>query len=187
MFSISGKRNGQKEMIDKVANINVGAGIILAVTDFEWTLIRSILVLGKTPTVELRDKLLNKSTKFDKIEAIWNEEIKAQPLKKLFDEWQSPDGQKPVEWNDIKAAREVRNILVHSGESSVDDETAHAIIRLLEKACDILCAFAKTQGKELYDRLTPRPRKRGEGEYKSKTRNRWREVHQKCAGFSQKY
>ena len=187
MFSISEKRDGRKEMIGKVASVNVRAGIILAITDFEWTLIRSILVLGKTPTVELRDKLLDKSTKFDKIETIWNEEIKAQPLKKLFDEWASQNGLKPVEWNDIKAAREVRNILVHSGESSVDDETAHAIIRLLEKACDILCAFAKSKGKELYDNLKPRPRKRGQGEYKSKTRDRWQKAHQKCAGFSQKY
>ena len=187
MFSISEKRDGRKEMIDKVASVNVRAGIILAVADFEWTLIRSILVLGKTPTVELRDKLVGDKAGFKKYEEIWNEEIKNQPLKKLFDEWASQNGLKPVEWNDICTAREVRHLLVHNGESCVDDEIARAIIRLLENACDIFCAFAKTKGKELYGRLAQRPRKRGEGEYNSKTRKRWSEVHKKCADFSKKY
>ena len=67
MFALSVRRDERKEIIGSVAKINIGAGIALAAADYEWTLARCILVLGKSPTVILRDKLCSRNTKDDEL------------------------------------------------------------------------------------------------------------------------
>ena len=72
MFELSIKRKESREIIDDVAKINIGAGIALAAADYEWTLNRCILVLGKSPTITLRDKLCDPKINHDELKKIKN-------------------------------------------------------------------------------------------------------------------
>ena len=156
MFGIQENRENRKALIEKIANANVGAGVILASTDFDWTLARCILVLGKTPTVTLRDELLQPKTGLEGYKDIWKKEIASQSLTTLFDDWAKKNGLAPVNWSEIRTARDLRNYLVHGLQSNVEEEIGQAIINLLERACDILCAFAQSKEKDLFAKLTPR-------------------------------
>lgn len=153
MFALSVRRDERKEIIGSVAKINIGTGIALAAADYEWTLARCILVLGKSPTVILRDKLCSRNTKDDELKKIWQEEIK-NSLPALFDKACKRGSN--ISWKLIKDAKEYRNLLMHGIECSIEDKIGLAVIHIYESACDILYRFALSQGKNIYDRLPPR-------------------------------
>lgn len=158
MFKYSENREKRRKMIHTIAEINPGAGVILAVVDFEWTLNRCILVLGKSPTVTLRDALLCAPiTGMETQKKIWKTEIKSQALTTLFDKWAEKNDLPTIAWSDIKTAQYCRNQLVH-GVRSIDDNTAKVVTDILENACEILCRFAESRKKNIYGRLHPRPR-----------------------------
>ena len=188
MFGIQENRENRKALIEKIANANVGAGVILASTDFDWTLARCILVLGKTPTVTLRDELLQPKKGLEGYKDIWKKEIASQSLTTLFDDWAKKNGLAPVNWSEIRTARDLRNYLVHGLQSNVEEEIGQAIINLLERACDILCAFAQSKEKDLFAKLTPRKRKNEPGKkQENQTAKKIRDNYQKCKKIVKKY
>ena len=182
MFALSIKRKERREIIDTVAKVNIGAGIALAAADYEWTLNRCILVLGKSPTITLRDKLCNHTTKNDKLKEIWKEEINNSSLPATFE-----NNDKNIKWQDLKFARDYRNLLMHGIECNIEDETGWAVIYIYESACEILYHFALSQGKDIYDRLRPRQRKGAEIKISDRTSQRKYEVQKALKDYCKKH
>lgn len=177
MFKILCGREERRKLINEIAEVNLCAGIILAASDFEWTLNRCILVLGKTPTVTLRDKLLD-GNKYKTVEQKWSNEIQDVAFEKVFE---SCKNKHLVTWENIKTAYKVRNFLVHGVMGSIDDEVAQVLIYILEEACDCLCNFAKNRSKDLYGRMKPRKRKGVEAKSKGSTVKKLSDVKKQCA------
>ena len=50
--------------------------VILAAADFEWTVRRAILALGRSPTKHIREKVLANCTGLEKYKNAWKEEVK---------------------------------------------------------------------------------------------------------------
>ena len=182
MFALSIKRKERREIIDVVAKINIGAGIALAAADYEWTLNRCILVLGKSPTITLRDKLCNYNTKNDKLKEIWKEEINNSSLPAIFE-----NNDKNIKWQDLKFARDYRNLLMHGIECNIEDEIGLAVIYIYESACEILYHFALSQDKDIYDRLRPRQRKGAEIKISDRTSQRKYEVQKALKDYCKKH
>ena len=186
MFKYSENRKERRKMIHGIAEINPGAGAILAAVDFEWTLNRCILVLGKSPTVTLRDSLLCPKNKvIETQKTLWKQEIKSQALTTLFDKWAKEHGLHTIAWSDIKTSMSCRNQLVHSVRS-IDDNTAKIVTDVLETACDILCKFAESRKKDIYGRLHPRPRLKSEDKSK-RTLDKTTRVNSQLKSLVQKY
>ena len=187
MFKYSETRQERKKVLRKIAGINPGAGLILAAADFEWTLNRCILVLGKSPTVTLRDELLcPKNTGIDTQKHAWKKEIKNQALTTLFDKWAKEHDLPTIAWSDITTAISCRNQLVHSVRNNIDDNTARVVIYIFETACDTLCRFAESRNKDIYGRLHPRARAKGESKT-SKTTEKIANVNAKLKPLVEKY
>ena len=184
MFAISIKRKGRREIIDAVAKINIGAGIALAAADYEWTLNRCILVLGKSPTVTLRDKLCDPKINHDELKKIWQNET-TSTLQSIFDRAYKKD--KNISWQDILSAKKYRNLLMHGIECNIEDEIGLTVIHIYESACEILYQFALTQGKDIYERLRPRQRKGAEIKKADKTSTRKYEVQKALKDYCQKH
>lgn len=187
MFKYSENRQERKEVICKIAEINPGAGLILAAADFEWTLNRCILALGKSPTVTLRDELhCPKNTGINTQKQAWKREIKVQSLITLFDKWAEKHDLPTIAWSDIKTATYCRNQLVHGVRNNIDDNTARAVIYIFETACDTLCEFAKSRRNDIYGRLHPRPRLKGEAKT-SKTTEKISKVNAQLKSIVERY
>ena len=84
MFLVEDTRNGRSDMIRSLIETDRSLAALAAVADFEWTIRRCILALGKSPTMTIRMEVLDKAT-FKDYTRIWNEEVYPRVKIKLKD------------------------------------------------------------------------------------------------------
>lgn len=124
--------------------------VLLAAGNFEWTLYRAIISLGKEPNVELREKM-SRVYGLERYKEFWREKIASQP-----------DGKPLTEvvknWSALKDAFSLRNKLIHGRERCTYNMAAPKVEVMLQ-AVDEIHNYCLAQNVDLDKTLRVRKRK----------------------------
>jgi hypothetical protein len=153
MFIVNDLPEIRHGKIRRYAEEDAAVGLILAAVDFEWTVRRAILALGKNPTKQIKIEVLAKSKNsgLDHYKKCWRTEvfpIYSIGLPDFIDGWQS-----------LKNAFELRNRLVH-GRGVSGEAFTKARMETCLNASEKLTKFAAEHCSPLYGqriaRIKPR-------------------------------
>ena len=158
MFRVKDGRDKRKCMIARYAVLEPYIGVLVAAADFEWTCRRSILALSKDPTAEIKEELFQKQRWGLKLAKAWEQKIcqtKCSKIKfhEIFDVWAKENMSSYVLWADIEYAMMWRNRLIHGVENDIGESEGYDCVNILECANDILDAFVKEKGGDIYSML----------------------------------
>jgi len=151
----------RRAIVEKHAEMDPVVGFLVAMVDFEWTLRRTILALGKRPTQEIRKCILSKCSGVDGYKDAWKEVIEgcegAPTLVKLFSaegvpSWTGDTNDNPG----ILQAFALRNKMVHGCEGAPGGSYLKPYLALLLSAVDVLQTFAESYGVNINGRVVRR-------------------------------
>jgi hypothetical protein len=125
--------------------------VILAAADFEWTVRRGILALGKSPNADIRAEVLAKCSGLDSYKDAWKAEVKERFGKGL------PEVIK--DWQGFKVAYELRHRLVHGIAGTTGQSYAGKRVDAVLRASMDVASFASANAVDLFARLPVRRRK----------------------------
>lgn len=125
--------------------------VLLAATDFEWTVRRRILALGSSPNAEIRSGVLVRCTGLDKYKDAWNREVKKRFGKGLPEVVSN--------WQEFKKAFDLRHRLVHGVSGTTGVQYAECRVLLVLQASREIAEFGLSQNIDLFCRLPVRRRK----------------------------
>ncbi len=124
--------------------------VLLAAVDFEWTVRRAILALGKKPTVIIREKILRHCHGLKAYSDPWRSEIKPKHLVGLADVVGN--------WDDFKKAYQLRHTLVHGAQGTTGTQYAAIRVDAMLSASKAIATFCTNHGTHLFSRLPVRKR-----------------------------
>ena len=154
MFLVDDTRKERSEKIRSLIDSDLSLAALSAVLDFEWTLRRCILALGKSPTMTIRMEILDKAT-FKDYTRIWNEEVYPSVKIKLKD--LLPD----FKIND-KHIFTLRNRIFQGELEAYGFVKFHYTkldVEMILSASEKLTKFAEEKNKPIYDRRIIRNKK----------------------------
>lgn len=134
--------------------------VLLAATDFEWTVRRAIIALGSSPTAAIKDyggALYRRHGLSDYKEA-WRIEVKPKHhvnLADLVPTWQFFS----------ESAYKLRHTLVHGTHGSVSEKYAKPRIEAILNASKAIIEFASAKNVDLYSRIKVRQRPKVKHQY----------------------
>ena len=159
MFLVSDRsRANRRKLIARVAGGDSVVQVLLAAIDFEWTLRRTVLALGYSPTKSLAEKMNETRFRhFDGIKKLWKEEVvghlgKDTPaLAQVIDaEAKMPAAAKGSASACLQKAREFRNSIVHGIQGSCGKEYGELQADVFFAASDALATFAMKHKKDIF-------------------------------------
>lgn len=125
--------------------------VILAAADFEWTVRRAILALGKSPNADIRTGVLARCSGLDKYRDAWKAEVKPRFEKGL--------PEVIADWDGFKEAFGLRHRLVHGVAGTTGLNYAATRVETVLQASADVAAFAAANAIDLFARLPVRRRK----------------------------
>ena len=170
MFLVSdGSRKYRKEVIDRVAGEDMVLRVLLAAIDFEWTLRRTILALGWSPTKVLADKFdQSKYRKIEGLKKLWNDEVVVRvgestpTVVELVNEHPFANKKNKRSWDCLCEAWDLRHKLVHGLQGCCGEDYGRRMSDVLLFATDRLVEFAEKHGKNVFRVIRrTKPVKRG--------------------------
>lgn len=126
--------------------------VLLSAADFEWTVRRAILALGRSPNVDLRTGILSRCTGLDRYKEAWQLEVarhRGQTLPSVI-----PD------WAKFKEAFKLRHRVIHGVDGFVSTQYAAERVDAILAATSAIAKYSNSQGVDLYSRLPIRRRKK---------------------------
>jgi hypothetical protein len=144
MFLVSDNQVNRHEKICSFLAKEPIIAVLLAAIDFEWTVRRAILALGRRPTKDIRVSM-QRTSGHQGYKDVWNEEVKPQ-LKKTLAE-AIPD------WCGVTEAFRYRHRLVHGVEGTISAERADSSVKAFLKASTALEEIAMEHDGTLYRRI----------------------------------
>jgi hypothetical protein len=149
MFLVQDDMKTREDKLKQFIKSDASIGLIFSVINFEWLLRRAIIALGSSSNAEVKKALGEKHGGIDGYKEIWNKEVYPKTRKRMNDVI--------PEWQKLKAAIKMRNILVHGVESiSWDRATENSLIVL--HASKSLIQFCKENKVDVFQRLPVRRR-----------------------------
>jgi hypothetical protein len=149
VFLVSDSLESRQTKIETIQVHEPAIAVLVAASDFEWTLRRAIYRLGKSSTKEMKDKVLFRINGLSRYEKAWNREVKprfGKELKDLIPDWGFFE----------KTAYNLRNKLVHGEQGTTSLEYASRCVRALLTASAALTKFAEENGEPIYGERLPR-------------------------------
>jgi hypothetical protein len=143
MFLVSDTLESRQKKIRSFLEREPAIGVILAATDFEWTVRRTILALGTNPTKDIR-RNLERERGLDGYKHCWKREVRPRLRVGLAQE--VPD------WRSLKRAFDLRNRLIHGVISPPGISYARDRADAVLKASAALVKFAERHGAAIYGR-----------------------------------
>ena len=148
----------RRRIIEAHAEMDLVVGFLLSVINFEWTLRRTILALGKRPTKVIRTELLGKCSGIDAYKLAWKEvQAGCVNVPSLVDFF-SGNGI-PI-WNGdtkdhpgIVQAFKLRNKLVHGCEGAPGDAYLKPYVKLMLDASDELAVLVGSYDADIDRRI----------------------------------
>jgi hypothetical protein len=145
MFRVSDTFDFRKNKILGFLNQNEGGiAIILAVTNFEWTLRRSIIILSKNSSYECRKELTNCSG-IDNYKKLWNKLVLQHIGKTL--------PQLIVNWEMFRDSYRLRHRLVHGIIGTTGIGYTAERVNLILDATLVLVNLVESSKTSVYKRL----------------------------------
>lgn len=146
MFLVKDSSLSREERIKRLLAEDPTLAALLAVVHLEWTIRRAIIALGKSPNVEVREKLKH-CHGCARYKDVWREEVASNKNLRL------PEGRLPEiknlylpkvvkDWNGAVRAFRLRHRLVHGVTSCGVDYAKERVYWAINAAVDIrnLCA-----------------------------------------------
>jgi hypothetical protein len=133
MFLVKDSSSSREEEIRQILAKDPPLASLLAVIHFEWTIRRAIIALGKSPNVEVRDKL-KYCHGCDKYKDVWKDEV--------FPKTQLCLPQAVKDWQGLVRAFKLRHRLVHGTASCGFDYAKERVDWAINAAVDVrsICA-----------------------------------------------
>jgi len=148
MFLVSDTLEVRQQMVRSFVPDEPFIALILAAADFEWTVRRAILALGKSPTKQLREVTFKYCSGLGKYQKCWKSEVGSR-LQRALDEI-VPD------WKHLKEAYELRHELVHGATGTTSTKFATERVDTMLAASEAVARFAQAQMSPVYGRLRRR-------------------------------
>jgi len=153
MFFVNDNQSKRHDKIRSLSGNETAVGAILASVDFEWTLRRTIVGCGLSPTAHIKKHTLDKCHGLDGYSAAWRKEVyplTGTRLPALISEWQF-----------LKTdAMMLRHRLVHGIKGTVGEGYAARRREALLNASVALVQFASENGVKIYGRIPTRRKPR---------------------------
>ena len=158
MFLVSdGNRKYRKEVVDRVAGEDMVLRVLLTAIDFEWTLRRTILAMGWSPTKVLASKFDQiEYRKIEGLKKLWNDEVvvrwgKGTPtVVELMNEKPFVNKKHKRSWDCLCEAWNLRHKLVHGLQGCCGEEHGRRMSEVLIFATDRLVEFAEKHNKNVF-------------------------------------
>ena len=159
MFLVSdGNRANRRKLIEQVAGEDRVIKVLLAAIDFEWTLRRTVLALGHSPTKQLAEKMNERDFHcLAGIKELWKDEVVGHlgkdtpPLAQVIDTGaKMPTDARGTAFSCLKKAKEFRNNIVHGNQGSCGKEYGELQADVFFAASDALAAFAMKHKKDIF-------------------------------------
>jgi hypothetical protein len=151
MFTYKETVQKRREKIEGFLTKDLSAvAVIMAAANFEWTLRRAILALGKKPTAILRKKI-EKTSNINRYKDLWKEEV-VEGVKGL-----------PAvipEWADLRESYKIRNELVHGNKGTTGLGYARKRVDVFLSAAEALNQYVISKGAAIYGVRIRRVRER---------------------------
>lgn len=155
MFLVSDTLESRQAKIRQFLADEPGIAVLLAAADFEWTVRRAILLLGKDSNVDIRETDLHKASGLWKYERAWNAQVWPQHSKRLREIVSG--------WDYFeKDAMPLRHKLIHGEQGTTSGDYATDRVEAILAASKSVVHFAHEKGKKVFGRLEIRPRIGGE-------------------------
>jgi len=150
MFLVHDTFENRQEMIRRSEPF---VAVLLAAADFEWTVRRSILALGCSPTKEIRESVLDKCSGFESYKQAWEKEVQphiGEGLVEVIPQWQFFKEQ----------AYPLRNRLVHGIRGYRTQEYASERLEAILTASRALVEITESHGAPVYGKRIVRRKER---------------------------
>ncbi|MGK2961234.1 MAG: hypothetical protein ACSLFK_03685 [Gemmatimonadaceae bacterium] len=152
MFFVSDRKDMKERRIKETLRREPMIAVLLAAANVEWTIGRTILMLGQSPNVDVRDRL-NATYGLKKYKELWKHE------RQLHDRHFPGLATVINEWDKFSTAFELRHKLIHGRGTCGRSMAADPVSRMLRAVVD-LYSFAESRGVDLNARPKIRRRKR---------------------------
>ena len=148
MFLVSDTRSSREAKIRSFLQDDPAVAVILAAADFEWTVRRAIVALGRSPTKVIRQHLAE-CYGLDRYKEAWKQEVQPRfgiGLAGVVPEWQFFR----------EKAYDLRHKIVHGLSSSVPVAFGQSRLDSILAASSAVTTFADSAGEPLYGRIIRR-------------------------------
>ena len=154
-------RATRRNKIEAVANDNPIQGVLAAAMDLEWTIRRSILALTTRPTVEMKFVLKENYQCISGLHKGWNQLLKRTGIVQddffqILDGWAKRNGDAWLLKCDVEWAEHWRSCLIHGGRGGIPESEAKDCVNILETAADIIEAYARKHGSNIFEPIVRR-------------------------------
>jgi hypothetical protein len=129
--------------------------VLLAAANFEWTVRRTIIALGKSPTAHFTQVggLLERCTGLDRYKKVWKDEVSPRTGKRL--------AEVIVNWQYFKKnAYPLRHKLIHGAQGTTGRNYANDRIESMLAAAENLIDFSHSKGVDIFQRIRTRRKPR---------------------------
>lgn len=138
---------------EKIKSFEPFVAIILAAADFEWTVRRGILALGKSPTKLIRQDVLKGCHGLNRYKEAWRKEVTPYTGDRLTDVIH--------DWQFFKEkAYPLRHQLIHGVSGSLSPNYAQERIDSILTASRAITEYAISKGEPIYGRKIVRRKHR---------------------------
>ena len=163
MFLVGETWEERKAKIQCFAEQDDCVGVILATINVEWCLRRCILILGSSPTAELK---ASKMSGLGEYNDFWKTEVAPRTgitLPKLIDHqvkisdfWKTTKSSGMNAWNVLIRVFELRNKLVHGVEGGAPKALSKDAVNILLDVAEVLIHFVESQEASIFAKLKTR-------------------------------
>jgi len=153
MFFVNDTQTQRHKKIRSFLKTEPMIAVLLSAADFEWTVRRAILALGKSPNVDIRESTLRKCSGLFAYEKAWKKEVQPGQLVDL--------STVISDWEYFKErAFPLRHKIIHGDLGTVSVDYATERVEAILNASRALVQFAISRDCDLYKRLKVRRRKK---------------------------
>jgi hypothetical protein len=156
MFLVSDTLESRHKRIRSFLDRESVIAILLAAADFEWTVRRAILALGRSPTKCIRENVLANSWGIEAYKSCWKQEVEPRFHKRLAELVSDSD------WQFFKSdAYPLRDRLIHGIRGTVGGPYARKRVEAILGISKALVEFADDHCEPVYGRRIRRSKPRG--------------------------
>jgi uncharacterized protein YehS (DUF1456 family) len=165
MFLVNDSAKNRRKKIEQFMNKDeMTVAVLLAAADFEWTIRRVIVLLGKSPNKAFRDVketdlkvkvvkgIFSKSHGLDEYKEIWKDEVSRNSGCRLSDVIKN--------WDGFKKSFKLRHLLIHGVQGTVGLEYGEKRVTAILDATRDLVEFAKKHNLDVFKNLPVRRKAR---------------------------
>jgi len=154
MFRVSDNHQRRHRKISNFLATDPEIAVILGVIEFEWTVRRAILAMGKSPTKEINDRFeKEKIGGLSALNECWKKEVKPRTKNGLCEYLQKDLPQ-------IKKAIALRNKIVHGMQGKASGNYAANSVTSLIKASKDIAALTENMDSSVYRNIPRRIKSR---------------------------